>query len=84
MTVSYSQQQRQRLFEIVSDHTSYSVKEEKDSDGITVWALLDGCGDQEGDSFEYFEDLLDFVTNDESINNVVNECDVLNPVLIAA
>ena len=84
MTVSYSQQQRQRLFEIVSDHTSYSVKEEKDSDGITVWALLDGCGDQEGDSFEYFEDLLDFVTNVESINNVVNECDVLNPVLIAA
>ena len=82
--MSYSQQQRQRLFEIVSDHSSYSVKEERDSDGITLWALCDGCGDQEGYSFEYFDDLLDFVTNDESINNAVAECDVLNPVLITA
>ena len=82
--MSYSLIQRQRLFEIVSDLSSYSVTEELDSDGITVWTLRDGCGDQEGESFEYFDDLLDYVTNNKEINAVVNDCDVLNPVLIAA
>ena len=82
--MSYSLIQRQRLFEIVSDLSSYSVTEELDADEITVWILGDGCGDQEGESFEYFDDLLDYVTNDSAINAVVNDCDVLNPVLIAA
>ena len=82
--MSYSLIQRQRLFEIVSDLSSYSVTEELDSDEITVWILRDGCGDQEGESFEYFDDLLDYVTNNNAINAVVNDCDVLNPVLIAA
>ena len=82
--MSYSLTQRQRLFEIVSDLSSYSVTEELDSDGITVWTLLDGCGDQEGESFEYFDDLLDYVTDNKEINAVVNDCDILNPVLIAA
>ena len=47
----------------VASCTSYSLNKTKDEDGTTVFYLLDGCGDQDGDYFEDLIDVLDYVTN---------------------
>ena len=81
--MGYSKTQRERLFTIVAENSSHTATEEKSTEGDwDVWVLRDGCGDMEGEPFDYFEDLLDFVCGNDEINNVVREDDVLNPVLI--
>ena len=81
--MGYSKKQRERLFEIVGENSAHSVSEERSSEGDwTVWVLRDGCGDPDGDPFDYFEDLLDFVCGNNAINAVVREDEILNPELI--
>ena len=81
--MSYSKQQQQRLFEIVADHSSYSVKEEFNDVDNPTWSdfvVRDGCGDEAG-SFVCFDELLDFVCGNDAINNAVENDNVLNPIL---
>ena len=81
--MAYTKTQRERLFQIVSENSCHHVTEEKSAEGNwDVWVLRDGCGDANGDPFDYFEDLLDFVCGNREIDAVVRECDVINPVLI--
>ena len=81
--MGYSQKQRQRLFQIVNENSCHYVTEERsECGGYTVWVLRDGCGEANGDPFEYFEDLFDFVSENRAIDAAAREDDVLNPVLI--
>ena len=82
--MGYSQKQRQRLFQIVSENSCHHVTEEpSECGGYTVWILRDGCGEPNGDPFEYFEDLFDFVSENRAIDAAAREDDVLNPELIS-
>ena len=81
--MGYSKLQRDRLAVIVAENSAHTLTEEKSTEGDwTVWVLRDGCGDPDGDPFDYFEDALDFVCGNRAIDAVVRECDVINPVLI--
>ena len=51
----------------ISSCTSYSLKKSKDEDGLPVFLLLDGCGDQDGDPFEDLIDVQDYVTNNQEV-----------------
>ena len=54
----------------VTSCTAYDLEEAHliDDDGDrTVWALIDPCGDQDGDDFETLEDVYDYITNNDQV-----------------
>ena len=62
-----------QLNDAVTNCTSYSLQQSKDEEGETIYLLLDGCGDQDGDPFESLEDLEDYVCNSDEVHDYLLE-----------
>ena len=56
-----------QLRDAVQECTSYDLQEVSIDDEHYEYALIDPFGDQEGDGFEYLEDVYDYITNDEDV-----------------
>lgn len=56
-----------QLREALLECTSYDLRPVTDEDGEQGWALLDGCGDQDGDLFYDLEDVEDYITNNDQV-----------------
>ena len=80
--MGYSQAQRQRLFEIIEEVTGCYVKETQDPELGRVFLLFEPSGELQGDPFDYFEDLWDYVSENREVDRISRADDVLNPVLI--
>lgn len=57
----------QQLNNALTNCTSYWLRKATDNEGQTVFLLLDGCGDQDGDPFESLEDVADYITNNQDV-----------------
>lgn len=55
------------LLSALLECTSYSLKQVTDTDGETAYALLDGCGDQDGDLFYDLVDVELYITNNGQV-----------------
>ncbi len=64
MSTSYTFQQ---LNNALTNCTSHFLRKDKDEDGETIYCLLDGCGDQDGDPFYDLIDVQDYVTNNKEV-----------------
>jgi hypothetical protein len=53
--------------------TSFYLRQLKDEDGELAYALLDGCGDQEGDLFYDLEDVADYISNNAEVDEYLTE-----------
>ena len=62
----------QQLNNALTNCTSYFLRKDKDEDGETIYRLLDGCGDQDGDPFDDLIDVTDYVTNDSDVFNYLS------------
>ena len=65
-TVDYTFDQLQ---EALTACTSCYLRRVRDEEGETAYALLDGCGDQDGDLFYYLEDVADYITNNVEVDH---------------
>ena len=59
----------QQLNNACTNCTSYFIRKARDEEGQTIYLLIDGCGDQDGDPFEELVDVEDYITN----NSLVTE-----------
>jgi hypothetical protein len=57
----------------ISSCTSFYLRQLKDEDGELAYALLDGCGDQEGDLFYDLEDVADYISNNAEVDEYLTE-----------
>jgi hypothetical protein len=53
--------------------TSYYLRQVKDEDGELAYALLDGCGDQDGDLFYDLEEVGYYITNNDDVADYLAE-----------
>ena len=53
--------------------TSFSLRRLRDEDGEVAYALLDGCGDQDGELFYYLEDVAVYITNNADVDHYLSE-----------
>jgi len=64
-----------QLFQLYADAitncTSYWLKKDKDDEGETIYCLIDGCGDQDGDPFYDLIDVADYIFNNEDVYDYV-------------
>ena len=60
------QQHLQRLSAACAHCTAFSIRTALD-DGYPVWFLVDGCGDDYGESFECLDDLEAYITDNEEV-----------------
>lgn len=51
--------------------TSYDLKTVIE-EGDTYYALIDGCGDQDGDLFEDLFDVTDYITNNDQVSDYLD------------
>ena len=54
----------QQLNNALTNCTSFFIRKGKDEEGETTYHLLDGCGDQDGDTFYDRYDAHTYTTND--------------------
>lgn len=48
--------------------TSFDIQKTLDEDGEWVFALIDPFGDQDGDPFPDLESVVDYISNDEQVD----------------
>ena len=53
--------------------TSYYLRQVKDEDGELAYALLDGCGDQDGVLFYDLEAVADYISNEAEVDEYLAE-----------
>ena len=51
----------------VEMHTGHTIKRDVDDDGYEVYLLIDPSGEVDGDPFEDFIDLVDYVTQNDYV-----------------
>ena len=59
----------QRYNNALTNCTSYFLRKSQDEEGETVYLLIDGFGDQEGDPFYDLIDVRDYITNNKEVAN---------------
>jgi len=64
MNTTYSFQQ---INNALSNCSSFYLTKETDEDGDQAFALRDGCGDQDGDLFNYIYDVQAYVTENQDV-----------------
>jgi hypothetical protein len=62
-----------QLQEALSACTSYYLRQVKDEDGELAYALLDGCGDQDGDLFDDLEEVAYYICNNVGVSEYLTE-----------
>ena len=60
-----------QLRDAVQDCTSYDLQAVFD-DEHDEYVLIDPCGDQDGDSFADLDDVYDYITNNDQVNDYLN------------
>ena len=53
--------------------TGYYLAKTKDEDGELAYALLDGCGDQEGELFDDLEEVAYYITNNSQVEQYLSQ-----------
>ena len=66
--------QFQLLNDALTNCTSFYAQLGRDEDGETVFCLLDGCGDQDGDPFPDLEELELYIRNNEEVHQYLLGC----------
>lgn len=56
-----------QIKEAVNECTGYDLVMKIDEFDDPGYALIDGCGDQDGDLFYELDDVLDYVTNNDQV-----------------
>jgi hypothetical protein len=56
---------------ILMDCTGYSLTKCSEDDDVFYY-LIDNYGDRDGDPFYEFDDVLDYICNDESVEGEIN------------
>lgn len=65
---------------ILEDCTGYTITKGYDADEDSIYYnLVDQYGDVDGDPFYDFDDVLDYVTNNEQVNDEVS--DLINDLM---
>ena len=62
-----------QLNDAVTNCTSYYLQQSKDEEGETIYLLIDGCGDQDGDPFYELFDVEDYVCNNDEVHDYLME-----------
>ena len=62
MSFTYNQ-----LKDALQECTCFDLLPAIDSTDEPCWALIDGCGDMDGDYFYDLDDVADYITNDELV-----------------
>jgi len=62
-----------QLNDAVTNCTSYYLQQSKDEEGETIYLLIDGCGDQDGDPFYDLIDVEDYVCNNDEVHDYLME-----------
>ena len=57
----------QQLSDALTNCTAFSLKLSKDEDGDTVFCLMDGCNEQDGDPFPDLAELEHYIRNNEEV-----------------
>lgn len=52
-----------QLRDALQEVTGYDLEKVRTGDGYLSYALVDGCGDQDGDLFDELDDVADYITN---------------------
>ena len=60
-----------QLREAVQECTSYDLVQVFDDDH-DEYILIDPYGDQDGDAFQYLDDVVDFITNNKQVEEYLN------------
>ena len=67
-TLPMAERQHYRLLsDALCNCTSFSLKLSKDEDGDTVFCLMDGCDEQDGDPFPSLEDVELYIRNNDEV-----------------
>ena len=61
-----------QLRDAVRECTSYDLVQRFDDD-IDEYVLIDPYGDQDGDPFYDLEDVYDYITNNDQVNEYLND-----------
>jgi len=61
----------EQLREAVQECTSYDLVHVFDDD-VDEYVLIDPYGDQDGDAFQYLDDVVDFITNNKQVEEYLN------------
>ena len=62
----------EQLREALLECTSFDLEIRMDDLGEPGYALLDGCGDQDGDLFYDLDDVEDHIRNNEQVDEYLN------------
>ena len=65
-------QHYQLLCDALTNFTPFMLQKSKDEYGDTIYWLLDGCGDPDGDYFESLIDVEDYICNNVDIETYIN------------
>lgn len=57
----------------LSECTGYFLVQTRDEDGDTAYALMDGCGDQDGDLFSDLEEVACYISNNAQVEQYLAE-----------
>ena len=66
----------EQLKDAVLECTSYDLQIVIDDDDEQGYALIDGCGDQDGDLFYDLDDVADYICNNEQVEEYL--CGAVN------
>lgn len=72
MIITDSIQHYQLLADALTNCTPCWLKKDKDEYGDTIYWLMDGCGDPDGDYFESLIDVEDYICNDTDVMNYID------------
>lgn len=68
-TINQSKFSFTQLYNAVTECTSFMLVQSKDEEGETIYLLLDGCGDIDGEPFYDLFDVEDYISNNEEVND---------------
>ncbi|QBP05848.1 hypothetical protein [Synechococcus phage S-B28] len=71
MIITDSIQHYQLLCDALTNFTPCMLQKSKDEYGDTIYWLLDGCGDPDGDYFESLIDVEDYICNNVDIETYI-------------
>lgn len=69
----------QQVKEVLESNTNFYFTKGQDEDG-TYWNLIDSFGDVDGDPFYDFDDLLDYITNCDEVQQDLERLNLLQVV----
>jgi hypothetical protein len=72
MIITDSIQHYQLLCDALTNFTPCMLQKSKDEYGDTIYWLLDGCGDPDGDYFESLIDVEDYICNNVDVETYID------------